>query len=113
MAVSPEKISEILNFHTNRKAGNGDVDLGTCNGVGRLRYGLRAFGERLTVGPNEPKTGRIRRQPVVTLITEEGEYSLPYATDVARLPENVIEQVADHLRYIRREEDRAPWPEDY
>lgn len=114
MAVSPEKISEILNFHTTRRKGNGDVDLGSFDGKTRVVYGLRAFEERLIVDPNEPKTGRLRRQPVVLLKTREGEYSLPYAADVARLPENVIKQVADHLRSIR-EGSRVThdWPEDY
>lgn len=113
MAVTPEKINEILNFYTIRKEGNGDVDLGSFDGKTRLVYGLRAFEERLTVDPREPKTGRLRKQPVVLLVTEKGEYPLPYAAVIARLPEDVIDQVADHLTAIRREENRTTWPEDY
>lgn len=113
MAVSPEKINEILNFHTEKREGNGDVDLGSFDGKTRVVYGLRAFEERVMVDPKEPRTGKLRRQPVVSLVTDKGVYPLPYATEIARLPENVIEQVANHLASIRREEDRATWPEDY
>lgn len=113
MAVSPEQINEILNFHTKRKEGNGDVDLGSFNGKTRIVYGLRTIEERLIVDPEEPRTGRLRRQPVVSLVTKTDIYPLPYATVIARLPEDVIEQVADHLASIRREENRATWPEDY
>lgn len=102
MAVSPDKINEILNFHPARKAGSGEVDLGSIDGSTRVVYGPQTFEERVIVHPEERRTGRLRTQPVVSLITEQGVYPLPYATEIRRLPENVIEQVADRLAAHKR-----------
>ena len=102
MGVSVEIAGAIANFRPVEHKSNARTELGTVSTDEGVRlnvvHGLFNYRTRFESDPKQPLLDRWTTQPVIALVDAKGGvFPLPYAADVNRLPESLVQQVADRL----------------